>query len=299
MEVLFSVIIPTYNRGGSLIKVLNSLVNQTYKNFEVIVCDDGSSDNTEEVVHSYINILNIKYFWSENWGGPARPRNIGISKSVGKWICFLDSDDWWYSKKLESCLPFINEYEFIYHSLDVFDCNRHIKTNKKIGKKLNSDILKNLILNGNIIPNSSVIVSKSILSIAGKISEDKSLVAVEDYDMWLRIAKITSKFKFINKPLGAYSWENSTNISQISNDRIAKEITIFNRYVLLLNLDDQKEARFIFNYKLGRYYGVLHQYALASNFLFNSLKSKILTNRIKSLIYYTIYSIKKRNDLSI
>jgi glycosyltransferase involved in cell wall biosynthesis len=296
MDILFSVIIPTYNRGDSLIKVLNSLVNQTYKNFEVIVCDDGSVDNTEEVVNSFKDIINVKYFWMENWGGPARPRNIGINKSVGKWICFLDSDDWWYSNKLESCLPFINEYDLIYHSLDIFDCNKQIKTYKKIGKKLNSDVLKNLIINGNVIPNSSVVVNKSLLLKAGNISEEKSLVAVEDYDMWLRIAKITSKFKFINKSLGAYSWDNKTNISHISIDRITKEINILNEYLPFLNKKNQKEATFIFNYKLGRYYGLLNQNYLAKKHLLNSVKSKNIINKIKSFYYYLLFSLKTQND---
>jgi len=87
---IISVIIPTYNRSKELKRCLESLTRQTYKKFEVIVCDDGSTDNTKEVVNSYRNVLNIIYIKDENFGGPARPRNNGIKLSNGEYIAFLD-----------------------------------------------------------------------------------------------------------------------------------------------------------------------------------------------------------------
>src|SRR5680860_1084245 len=109
----FSVIIPTYNRAKDIDQCLSSLLAQTYKNFEVIVCDDGSTDNTKDIVESYKDRLNIRYDWSENWGGPARPRNRGIKLSQADWICFLDSDDWWCPNKLEECVKYLDNYDAV------------------------------------------------------------------------------------------------------------------------------------------------------------------------------------------
>lgn len=117
----YSVIIPTYNRAKLLNKCLRSLAEQTFRDFEVLVCDDGSRDNSKDIVDSYKDRLNIQYLWEENWGGPARPRNRGIQASKGEWICFLDSDDWWESTKLEECLSYLNDYDVIYHNLQVFN----------------------------------------------------------------------------------------------------------------------------------------------------------------------------------
>ncbi len=140
-KIIFSVIIPKYNRTETLKRALQSLVTQTYKEFEVIVCDDGSTDNTKEIVDSFKNNLSIRYIWEENWGGPARPRNSGINISKNEWICFLDSDDWWYPKKLETVLSRLNNADIIYHDLDVFTPN-----GKKITKKNSWKICKKTCL---------------------------------------------------------------------------------------------------------------------------------------------------------
>lgn len=82
-----SVIIPTYNRAADLKRCLDSLTYQTYKDFEVLVCDDGSTDNSEQVIKAFSDQLNITYFWRENFGGPARPRNLGLQYATGNFSC--------------------------------------------------------------------------------------------------------------------------------------------------------------------------------------------------------------------
>src|SRR5690606_32510213 len=141
-------------------RALDGLVSQTFKNFEIIISDDGSTDNTKEIVSKYEGKLNIKYRWCTNWGGPAKPRNIGVSESTGEWICFLDSDDWWYPAKLEECSKFVSDYDLIYHSLDIYDDRTDRITNKKVGRRLGRDVLKDLLLNGNGIANSSVVMKR-------------------------------------------------------------------------------------------------------------------------------------------
>ena len=83
---LFSVVIPTYNRANMLQRALESVLAQSYDNFEILVMDDGSTDNTAEVVASFTD-PRITYRWNKNFGGPARPRNKGIALAKGEWIC--------------------------------------------------------------------------------------------------------------------------------------------------------------------------------------------------------------------
>ena len=102
MNSLVSAIIPTYNSVNYISEAINSVLNQTYKNCEIIVVDDGSTDNTRKTVENYIRKYphKIKYFYQEN-KGPSAARNKGIKEARGNYIAFLDSDDLWLPDKLE------------------------------------------------------------------------------------------------------------------------------------------------------------------------------------------------------
>lgn len=105
---LVSVIIPTYNRAGFLEEALKSVLNQTYSNLEIIVVDDGSTDNTKEVLKPFKD--KIKYFYQEN-KGPAAAKNTGLKSANGEYIAFLDSDDLWPSSKIEIQIENISDSE--------------------------------------------------------------------------------------------------------------------------------------------------------------------------------------------
>src|SRR4030065_2324353 len=95
-----SVIIPTYNRANFLKKAIKSVLHQTFKDFELIVVDDGSSDNTKEIVSRFIKDgAKIKYIYQKNSGGTSNPRNVGIAHASGYYLAFLDSDDQWLPEK--------------------------------------------------------------------------------------------------------------------------------------------------------------------------------------------------------
>lgn len=209
-----SVVIPTHNRAVELERCLDSLVEQTFKNFEVWVCDDGSTDNTSKVVQSYLCKLNVHYNWNKNFGGPARPRNIGWRLANAEYIAFLDSDDWWSPKKLEESILCLEDgADFVYHQLYLVKSEfqkfnwRKVKTHQ-----LCSPVFQYLVTNGNIIPNSSVVVRKSLLEKVQGLSEESDMVAMEDYDCWLRIAKHTERFLLLDKTLGYY-WAGGGNIT--------------------------------------------------------------------------------------
>jgi glycosyltransferase involved in cell wall biosynthesis len=292
MESYFiSVIIPTYNRAGDLNRCLKSLQGQTYKHFEVLVCDDGSTDNTIEVVDRYNSILDIQYIKDENFGGPARPRNNGLKKAKGSVIAFLDSDDWWYPNKLEILLPFLLDYDIIHHKLDVF--TNFKRTNKVVrGRVLVDNIFKDLIINGNGIVNSSVLIKKNIVDLVGLFTEDRNLIAVEDYDYWIRVSMMTNRFKYIDKSLGAY-WVGE-NISY-SLKQINMYKSILDKYSKNLSNEEQKKTLFIYNYASARLYHSHLLFKQAKSLYIESFEINHLKFFLKSVLGYLlcVFRIKK------
>jgi glycosyltransferase involved in cell wall biosynthesis len=204
-----SIIIPTYNRAKLISKALQSIIDQTYVNWEVIVIDNHSTDYTDKIFKNFKD-PRIKYLKIHNHGVIAKSRNLGIKTAKGEWIAFLDSDDWWTKDKLEVCFDNIDDkVDFIYHELEIIDKKfKFFKKKTFSGRELKKPILKNLlegvIKDGNAIGQSSVVVRKNLLVKLGGISEDKNLVASEDFNTWLRIAEITDNFKFLKKRLGFY-----------------------------------------------------------------------------------------------
>ena len=210
---VISVVIPTYNRADKVCRAVKSVLNQSFADFEVLVMDDGSTDNTCEVVKGFDD-PRIKYEWDKNFGGPAAPRNRGLRLAQGKYVAFLDSDDWWMPKKLEESLAVLEQgFDLIYHDLFIVT-----KTNQKIffrktnSRSLSAPVFNDLLKHGNGLFNSSVVVKSEILNEINGLSEDPNLIATEDYDLWLRIAKVSDKFKLISKTLGYY-WSGGENIS--------------------------------------------------------------------------------------
>ncbi len=279
LRPLFSIIIPTYNHAHFIKRCLDSVLNQSFQNWEVIVVNNFSEDNTIEIVEGYNN-PRIRLINNANRGIIAVSRNKGISEAKGYWICFLDSDDWWYPNKLDASLPYLIDYDLVYHNLDKYYSVNKSK-GKVYGRELYGDLAKDLLINSNGIPNSSVIIRKTIVDVIGFISEDKKLIAVEDSDYWLRATFATNKFKFIDKSLGAY-WIGG-NIS-VSEKQIIRENNLFNKYKYLLNEEEIKYAHFIRSlskarilHKLGKFNEAKKEYQI-------SLGQNKFSNKFKSII---------------
>ena len=210
---LFSIVLPTFNHGHYICRAIESVLQQTFVDWELIIVDNYSVDETKKIVSSYKD-SRIKYFQNNNYGIIATSRNFGINKSSGDWVAFLDSDDWWVDHKLEFCKKYLNsEVDLIYHNVIMID---H-KTKKRIknirSRKLNNPILKDLLINGNEIVNSSVVVRLEILKQIGGINESRLILAAEDYHTWLNISLITNNFFLISEALGYYLC-HSDNISK-------------------------------------------------------------------------------------
>jgi glycosyltransferase involved in cell wall biosynthesis len=252
---LFSVIIPVYNRPNELKRSLNSLTTQTYLNFEVIIVDDGSSEDIKSVVDRYITQLDIVFIRIENSGGPARPRNTGIRASKAKWISFLDSDDWWCPSRIAEVSEEIArhpQFDVFYHKLKTISGNakRHWWSSTTLGFSLSPNPFLDLMTLGNALPNSAVVIRKSSFDKYGYFNESQQLSSVEDFDYWLMLAYNHCQFYFIDKCLGFY-WISSSGISADPEKTIRCNRLILDKYIAYLDKNEMKSATSKFYYFAG------------------------------------------------
>ncbi len=196
---MISIIIPTYNRCAYLFRAIESVLSQTYQDFELLIIDDGSTDETEKNV---INLIKenkkIKYIKTPNRGVSAA-RNLGIHISTGELISFLDSDDEWLPDKLKIQIDFLqnNQDLNLVHGEEIWIRKGKRVNQKKIHKKGGGDIFSQCLDLCAISP-STVLIRKELFHEVGYFRED--FPVCEDYDLWLRIA---SRYQvgFIPSPL--------------------------------------------------------------------------------------------------
>ena len=207
-NLFFSIIIPTYNRATFITKSINSFLKQKYKNFEIIVIDDGSTDQTRELLRQ-INDERIKYYFQRNLERGAA-RNYGFSKSKGDYINFFDSDDLAYNNHLSSAVEILKSKK-----LDIFHLGHHKIYNDKIVNVNNPDgILNDKILFGNIMLPISTFISREVAR-KFNFSSDRELSGSEDYLYWLEISK---KYKI-------YSFKNVTSALILHSTRSMQTAT--------------------------------------------------------------------------
>jgi len=186
-----SVIIPTYNRAQSIGRSIDSVLNQSYRNFEIIVVDDGSTDNTRDILLSFGN--HIKYIRQDN-KGPSNSRNVGINASRGEFVAFLDSDDYFMKPNLEIKIAFLESNPhigWVYSDWEYVDGQDNYieKGSLKFNyseKKLYGNIFEELIRSRNFISPCTVLLRKSVLEDVGYF--DPEIPSQEDYDLWLRVS---------------------------------------------------------------------------------------------------------------
>lgn len=201
---LFSVVIPAYNASYFIRNTLDSVRFQTFDDYEIIIVNDGSRDDTLEVVKAYFTDfpnLSYKLINQENKGIGAA-RNIGIKEAKGEFVAFLDADDKWYKNKLLKVKSYLEEnsdIDFICHDEYWIEDGSIIKKVTYGPYKT----YKELLLKGNCISTSATVVSKNKLLEAGLFSENLDFNGVEDYELWLRLSKIC-KIGYLHKPLGEY-----------------------------------------------------------------------------------------------
>ena len=189
MEI--SVVIPVYNRADMIVRALDSLVNQTYKDFEVLIIDDGSKDTIKQVVDQYAGNLDIAYYYYDHSGNIAYLRNQGMNRAKGKYVAILDSDDWCSDNRLELQIRYFNKNpkcDILATWVNIIDeCNS--PNSRRIEQLYNmhgdrKTIERRCLNEGSCLCNSTVMFNKNrILDLGGY---DESMPICEDFNLWLR-----------------------------------------------------------------------------------------------------------------
>lgn len=228
LSPLVSVVIPSYNHGRFLGRALQSVLDQTYTNSEVIVIDNHSTDNTDAVMASFAD-PRITYLKLHNNGIIAASRNAGLRLAKGEWIAFLDSDDYWIRNKLEQCILNCSNNDVIYHRLMCYKAldSGYVKEDGVLDcRDITNNPHHNLLKYGPSLTTSGIIVKKNCLMALSGFDESINIVGGEDYDLWLRLAGNNCKFKFINSYLGYYLI-NGNHVT--SAEKSLKIITYLNK----------------------------------------------------------------------
>lgn len=217
-----SVIVPTWNRARELPRAIRSALTQTLPPLEVLVCDDGSTDGSREVVHA-LDDARVRWIPGPRGGRPAVPRNRGIRESRGQWLAFLDSDDQWSPEKIEEQIVFAT----------ATGCKAAASNAHRLlpGGQLNGPLLRresgkltlDELLCTNFVICSSAIIHSSLLSSVQGFPEGPEFTAFEDYALWLRVATLTD-FAFLGKPLLRYTDAPQDSVRSASPDPLIQKI---------------------------------------------------------------------------
>ncbi len=209
-----SVVITTYNRFNFLVETINSVLNQTYQNIEIIIIDDGSSDNN---IRTYCeSIPNVKYFYITNTGSPSKARNLGLKYANGKYIAFLDDDDLWKPYKIEIQVKVLEnnpDYGLVHSYCEVIDENSNT-TGEVIGRSIkkkekHGDVKFRMFASWTLMM-PTPLVRKDLIDLVGFFNCEMPH-AGEDCEFWTRCSFFT-KFFYLDKPT-AYYRRHSGNVS--------------------------------------------------------------------------------------
>lgn len=199
MLSLVSVVIPMYNRERTIQRAVDSVLNQTYKNIEVLVVDDGSTDNSVQMLDKYNNDVRVKVFCQETNQGANAARNRGIREAKGEYIAFHDSDDEWLPEKIEKQLKYMKEKQ-----LAVSFCafkryhNDAVQIIPDISKELTSQNIRKKLKRGNIIGTPTLVIHRKVIENVGMFDEE--MPRLQDYEYVIRIAR-KYDIGFINEVL--------------------------------------------------------------------------------------------------
>lgn len=263
-----SIIIPAYNSALFIKRALDSVLSQTWADWELLVVDDCSTDGTADIVASYAQKdTRIRLLHTEkNSGAPALPKNIGIENARGEYIAFLDHDDEWLPMKLEKQLQvFENSKD---EKLGLVSCYIYIRDNetgkikskrKNFQKKINNALLQYNFL----VTSSCIVVKKEVFEKIGKF--DINFSVSDDWDMWLRIIKNGYRVTVEPSYLVNY-FTHDKNLSGSSN--IDKQ---FEEFKILKDKNNEEPFKMKEHWFLSYYYFVKKQYKLSRKYYWELL----------------------------
>lgn len=211
-----SVVIPAYNAAAFITKTLETVRGQTSRDWELIVVDDGSRDGTAAVVTAFMEREGIRgRCITQSNRGIAGARNTGIREATGDYVAFLDHDDVWYPPKLERVLTVFQTHPqvgLVCHDEHVVSRGTVVATNRH--GVYAEDMQTHLILEGNCLSPSATVVRRTLLTQVGGFREGRELHTVEDYDLWIRLSRLT-RFYRLNEVLGEYVLRDTSAIRDV------------------------------------------------------------------------------------
>jgi len=294
-----SIIIPVYNAEKFIKKTIESVLSQTYKDYEIIIVDDGSTDNSKKILDEFKD--KVRYFKQAN-SGVSSARNRAIKEAKGEYIALLDQDDLWYSEKLKKQINFIKKnpnagmvYSDCYYIDDKDKVISRVFENQKFycGK-----IFENLVIE-NFIPIPTVLIKKEVLNKTGLFVENYS--HAEEYDLFLRISK-DYEVGFMNEALAGYR-VHDTNLSKnidksLQEDIIVKEYTL-KKYAKQIEPVKNKIKRKLAEhyYELGRFYQKAGQGKMARQCLAKSIKTYVYS--YKQYLCYILTGVWLRKNRNL
>jgi|GEM_PF-6772426 Glycosyltransferases involved in cell wall biogenesis len=236
---LISCIIATRNDGKYLSDSIPSVTNQTYKNLECIIIDDGSNDNTSSIVERYLGDPRVSY-WKQEQGGVAKARNVGILRSKGEYIAFLDADDCWDHEKLRIQIKYLQshpELDFCWSDQELMD-DSGVSLSSRLTFVPASPLTKQILLSGWNAPPSCWLINRETIERAGRFDENVPS-GHEDVEFMFRIADVSSGERCPE----AITWRR-VRVNSISRDTVAKRVCAVNVYKQMLEYRDGKYRSF-------------------------------------------------------
>lgn len=265
-----TVIIPTYNRSHLIQRSINSVLNQTYKNIEIIVVDDCSLDDTEKIIKD-INDNRLIYLKNANNLGPSASRNRGIERAAGTIIAFQDSDDIWVDNKLEKQINFLfnspKDVVAVHSGMEFID----YKTGKKFGENIKEVNFRENFSKGSFLLTPStqtVLIKKSVLDEVGYF--DERLFAHEDTELAIRVSK-KYRYGYVNEPLVRVTRNHDQLMANNKNYTIAHEL-IYEKHKDYLS----KKILFGLCKEIANYYILKLNYKAAKAYLKNHLNINLI-----------------------
>lgn len=238
-----SIIIPTYNCDRFLGRAIDSAIAQSYTDYEVLVVDDGSTDNTNDIVAQYGK--KVQYFRQPNRGVSAA-RNLALSHATGELVAYLDADDIWYPKKLEAQVAFLDVHKecgLVHSEVSVIDEDDnivHLQFNQHTQRSIPRGHCVNDLLRRCHIQTLTVLERRQCLDRVGMF--DERLPIAQDYHHWIKVALDGAAIGYLPEPLGKYRWRRGSlmgNQSRLLEDLILIYDELLQRSTDLATIDQE------------------------------------------------------------
>lgn len=259
----FSVVIPTYNRGAFILDAIQSVLQQDYRAYEAIIVDDGSQDNTQELV-SEVNSPKVKYIYQTN-SERAVARNRGVLEAKNDYVTFLDSDDVLYSNYLQEAAKVITRYEmppFVHLRYEIKNKKGHVFS--RMDKRKGS--LNQKLIEGNSLSCLGIFIRNDIAKLH-PFNEDRRIIGSEDYELWMRLASLYP-IVYSNEVVAALTQHEDRSVLNVVPEQLINRIELTIDYLI------ENEG---FRVRFGKYQRkfVAHRYLYLSLHLVMSQHKKL------------------------